>query len=73
MLIIVLQGIGTAHLISCMALFAIDAFRLMPSITRIMALVTTICYYQPALKVVYEDLFENRDESTNPITNINLW
>lgn len=69
MLIIVLQGSGTAHLISSMALFAMAAFRLMPSITRIMALVTTIRYNQPALKVVYEDLFENRDESTNPITN----
>ena len=69
MLIIVLQGSGTTHLISSMALFAMAAFRLMPSITRIMALVTTIRYNQPALKVVYEDLFENRDESTNPITN----
>lgn len=64
MLIIVLQGSGTEHLIASMALFAMAAFRLMPSITRIMALATQIRYNQPALKVVYEDLFENRDEST---------
>ena len=40
-----------------MALFAMAAFRLMPSITRIVALITTIRYSQPALSVVYEDLF----------------
>ena len=38
------------------------AFRLMPSITRIVALITTIRYSQPALSVVYEDLFMNKEE-----------
>ena len=42
-----------------MALFAMAAFRLMPSITKVLALITTIKYSQPALKVVLEDL--NRD------------
>jgi len=74
MLIIVFQGTNTTELISMMALFAMAAFRLMPSITRIVALVTTIRYSEPALTVVYEDLFmnqeaetENRQETVNVI------
>lgn len=55
MLIIVLQGNNTIQLISTMALFAMSAFRLMPSITRIMTLITTIKYSQPALTVVFND------------------
>lgn len=65
MLIIILQGRGTADLISSMALFAMAAFRLMPSITRIMALISMIRYNQSALNVVYEDLFENREVFAN--------
>ncbi|PPA69228.1 ABC transporter ATP-binding protein [Jeotgalibacillus proteolyticus] len=61
MLIIIFQGNNTAELISTMALFAMAAFRLMPSITRVVALTTTIRYSQPALDVVYGDLFE-KDE-----------
>ncbi len=57
MLIIVFQGTSTTQLVSTMALFAMAAFRLMPSITRVVALIATIRYSQPALKVVYEDLF----------------
>lgn len=63
MLVIVFQGTGTSQLISTMALFAMAAFRLMPSITRVVALITTIRYNQPALDVVYEDLFMNKEES----------
>lgn len=65
MLIIVFQGTGTTQLISTMALFAMAAFRLMPSITRVVSLITTIRYSQPALTVVYDDLFNNKDESVN--------
>ncbi|KIL49367.1 ABC transporter-like protein [Jeotgalibacillus soli] len=64
MLIIVLQGTNTDQLISTMALFAMAAFRLMPSITRVVALITTIRYSQPALSIVYEDLFMNKDENS---------
>ncbi|WP_430791422.1 ABC transporter ATP-binding protein [Virgibacillus flavescens] len=63
MLIIVLQGTSTAQVVSTMALFAMAAFRLMPSITRIVALVTTIRYSQPALNVVYYDLFLNKENT----------
>ncbi|WP_227394763.1 ABC transporter ATP-binding protein [Jeotgalibacillus aurantiacus] len=58
LMIIVFQGKNTAELISTMALFAMAAFRLMPSITRVVALITTIRYSQPSLDAVYEDLFE---------------
>lgn len=56
MLIIVFQEADTTKLISTMALFAMAAFRLMPSINRVMALVTNIRYSQPALDVIYRDL-----------------
>src|SRR5690625_663996 len=36
----------------------------MPSITRIASLITSIRYNQPALSVVYDDLFFNNDEYT---------
>ncbi|MFJ7728155.1 ABC transporter ATP-binding protein [Neobacillus sp. NPDC097160] len=62
MLIIVFQGTSTDYLVSTMALFAMAAFRLMPSITRVVALITTIRYSQPALTVVYEDLFLNKEQ-----------
>ncbi|UOR13782.1 ABC transporter ATP-binding protein [Halobacillus amylolyticus] len=65
MVIIVIQGKDTADLISTMALFAMAAFRLMPSITRVVAMITTIKYSQPALTVVYDDLFLNKDNSSN--------
>ncbi|WP_390216823.1 ABC transporter ATP-binding protein [Halobacillus campisalis] len=62
MVIIVIQGKNTTELISTMALFAMAAFRLMPSITRVVAMITTIRYSQPALSVIYEDLFSEKDE-----------
>ncbi|MFZ3579513.1 ABC transporter ATP-binding protein [Virgibacillus sp. DJP39] len=65
MLIIVFQGTSTTQVVSTMALFAMAAFRLMPSITRVVALITTIRYSQPALSVVYDDLFMGEEKSTN--------
>lgn len=65
MLIIIFQGTNTTQLVSTMALFAMAAFRLMPSINRVVAMITTIRYSQPALSVVYEDLFMNKEESSN--------
>lgn len=59
MLIIMLQGQTTAQIVSTMALFAMAAFRLMPSITRVVAMVTTIRYNRPALTVIYDDLIKN--------------
>ncbi|ASN05985.1 ABC transporter [Virgibacillus necropolis] len=62
MLIVVFQGTSTTEVVSTMALFAMAAFRLMPSITRVVALITTIRYSQPALSIVYDDLFNNKEE-----------
>jgi ABC-type multidrug transport system fused ATPase/permease subunit len=63
MLIIIFQGTNTAKFVSTMALFAMAAFRLMPSINRVMAMITTIRFSQPALNVVYEDLLTNTEDS----------
>jgi ATP-binding cassette, subfamily B, bacterial PglK len=56
MIIIVFQGKETAELVSTMSLFAMAAFRLMPSITRIVAMLTSIRYSKPALTVIFNDL-----------------
>lgn len=63
MLIIVLQETNTSDLVSTMALFAMAAFRLMPSINRVIAMITGIRYNQPALTVIFEDLFLNEEVS----------
>lgn len=65
MLIIIFQGTSTAQLVATMALFAMAAFRLMPSINRVVAMITTIRYSQPALTVIYDDLFLNNEDSTD--------
>ncbi|MBY0145895.1 ABC transporter ATP-binding protein [Neobacillus niacini] len=59
MIIIVFQGTNTANLVATMSLFAMAAFRLMPSINRIVASLSTIRFSQPALTVVYKDLIED--------------
>ncbi len=60
-LIIILQGANLSHFISTMALFAMAAFRLMPSINRVVSLITIMRYSMPALHVVYDDLFMDKD------------
>lgn len=62
MLIIVLEGKDTTDIVSIMALFSMAAFRLMPSINRVIAMVTNIKLSQPALSVIFEDLFLNKEE-----------
>lgn len=68
MLMIIFQGTDTTQLVSTMALFAMAAFRLMPSITRVVALVTTIRYSQPALTVIFDDLFDEQNEQPREST-----
>jgi ATP-binding cassette, subfamily B, bacterial PglK len=74
MLIIMFQGVNTSQIVSTMALFAMAAFRLMPSINRIMAMIATIRYSTSALTVIYEDLFTNKAELTDqyPSSSIEL-
>ncbi|MFB4168899.1 ABC transporter ATP-binding protein [Virgibacillus sp. JSM 102003] len=69
MLIIVSQGTSLTQLVSTMALFAMASFRLMPSITRVVSLITSIRYNQPALSVVYNDLFSNKDKNEKVKSN----
>lgn len=61
MLIIIFQGMNITHLISTMALFAMAAFRLTPSINKVVSLITYIRYCQPALWVIHDDLFLNKE------------
>ncbi|WP_026672551.1 ABC transporter ATP-binding protein [Alkalihalobacterium bogoriense] len=58
MVIIIFQGTNTSNLLATLALFAMAAFRLMPSINRVISMVNTIRYSQPALSIVYRDLYE---------------
>lgn len=59
MVIIVFQGTNTTQLVSTMSLFVMAALRLMPSISRIVATLTSIRFSQPALNVVYNDLIKD--------------
>src|SRR5699024_11543535 len=63
LLIIVFQQTETAQLVATMALFAMAAFRIMPSINRVISLMSSIRYTQPALEIVYDDLFVHETES----------
>ncbi|MFD4703695.1 ABC transporter ATP-binding protein [Gottfriedia sp. NPDC058432] len=68
MLIIIFQGITMTKIVSTMALFAMAAFRLMPSINRVISMISTIRYNRPALTVIYEDLFVNSEELSQNFT-----
>ncbi|TMW70539.1 ABC transporter ATP-binding protein [Alteribacter natronophilus] len=72
MLIIIFQGTNTAQVVSTMALFAMAAFRLMPSINRVVAMITTIRYSYPALAVVYEDLIADASDNEQKNTSIKI-
>lgn len=65
MLIIIVQGNDTSQMVSTMALFVMAAFRIMPSLNRIMAMLTTIRFNYPALTEIYEDLIGSKDEETS--------
>ncbi|NWQ39169.1 ABC transporter ATP-binding protein [Bacillus sp. EB106-08-02-XG196] len=72
MIIIVFQGTNSTNLVATMSLFAMAAFRLMPSINRIVASLSTIRFSQPALTVVYNDLIEdNLERKTKSEKEIN--
>jgi len=65
MLVIIFEGTNLSTIVSTMALFAMAAFRLMPSINRVIAMIAAIRFNQPALSVIYEDLFTNKGEFPN--------
>ena len=72
MLFIILRGGDITTLLSTMGLFAMAAFRLMPSINRMVGAVTSIKYNYPALDVIYEDLLVNEENELLVNKNINL-
>lgn len=55
-IILLIQNKPTSTIIPVLALFAIAAFRLMPSVNRINNFINSIMYYKPAVDVVYNDL-----------------
>ncbi len=54
----IIQGKEISIVLQTISLFAIAALRLMPSIKRILASVTTIRYYKYSVDVVYQDLVD---------------
>jgi len=50
------SGINATNIITQIAVFAMAAFRLMPSLNRIQIAVTCLIFYRPSLNVVYNDL-----------------
>ncbi|WP_270180186.1 ABC transporter ATP-binding protein [Alkalihalobacillus sp. CinArs1] len=63
MILIVFQNLETTQVVSTMALFCMAAFRLLPSINRIITMITLIRYHYPALAIVSEDL---KNDNTEP-------
>lgn len=55
-IVMLLQGQVVKSLLPTLALFAVAAYRLMPSFHRIVGMVTMIRYFMPAVNVVYRDL-----------------
>lgn len=53
--VVLLGGGSTAGLLPILALFAVAAVRLMPSINRIQGAMTRIAYYRPSIQVVCDD------------------
>ena len=64
----VLHEVDLVNLIPQISVFAVAAFRLLPSISKISAHITTILYYKPSVDLVCQDLneisgFEYRSEA----------
>jgi len=55
-IVLLLQGLPTADLVPRLGLFAVAAFRLMPSLNRIVASVQGIRYLEPAVNVLTHEL-----------------
>lgn len=62
-LVIMIQTQDLTTLLATTALFAMSAFRLMPSINRMISAITVIRHNKPALDVIYNDLIIEDVES----------
>ena len=67
------KGIDASTIIVQMAVFAMAAFRLMPSMNRLQIALSTLMYLLPSINVVYRDLKNTRVASyIEPEDNVNL-
>ena len=57
------------HIVPVVALFAVAAFRLLPSINRILAAIQLLRYGLPAIDLVYKDLVVQKLESRSNLSN----
>lgn len=69
-LIILSQGHKGSYLLSMLALFAVSAFRLMPSMHRINSALSAIKYNKTALDVVYNDINRLSIERSSKVSSI---
>ena len=69
-LLIILAGKELSYIISLLGLFAAAAFRIMPSLTRIMNAVQSIIYNRPATDSIYKEFKqENSQNNINKISS----
>jgi len=69
-LLLLLQGKELSYIVPVLGLFAAAAFRIMPSLTRIMNAIQGILYHRPAVNSVYEEF--NQEKFQNNSKNISL-
>ena len=53
-----MMGVNTAYFVPTLSIFAVAAFRLLPSFNRITEYLGTIVYQKPAIAAIYSDLME---------------
>lgn len=57
----IVQGVPSSEFVPMLALFAVAAFRILPSISRITGYVSVFIYQRPALAAAYENIKEARE------------
>lgn len=68
------SGINATNIITQIAVFAMAAFRLMPSLNRMQIAITCLIFYRPSINVVYNDLNLTKtiEETTEEGKEINI-
>lgn len=64
LVVCVLLGVEVSGMISSLSAFAIAAFRVLPSVSRINTHLSSLAYYQPSLDYIY-DLLKSKTASEN--------
>lgn len=63
-IIMLFQGISTDIIIRTVGLFAVAAFRLMPSVYKSLNSLQFLSFIGPSISMLYEELLENKEEYT---------